>query len=257
MPNFPTDEVVLGTSAAAIAALLGWTRIGFGRGLGLAWFVAIALVIGVNRDLIDTATLRRAPDGVLAAGIIVFGLAIACSVPLSWHRDVRARSVVLWAPGAVGVFVCVPDTEAIALVGSGLVVLALVSLLRGLPPVSLLSVAAVAALVLAAAIVGARGRPPSMAGAVGAVSLAVLAPVLEAAVGGRHGRRHLAPIPGAMIASVTAVAAGRIAGVGRGASQAAGLAVVIAAAGLVAWFLALAVPALRMRSAQPSASRRP
>ncbi|MEQ8717515.1 MAG: hypothetical protein RIE08_07870 [Acidimicrobiales bacterium] len=256
MSDFPTDEAMLGACAAMAAALLGWAHIGIRRGLGLAWFVAIITVIGASRDLLDAQALRKAPDGVLAAGIIAFGLAVVFSVSLSWSRDVRARSIVLWAAGAVGVFVCVPDTEAIALVGSGLVVLALVSWLRAWPPVSSAAVIATAALVLAAAIVGARGRPPSMAGALGAVALAILAPVLETMVGRRRGRLHLGPVPAAVIVSVTAVVAGRVAGIGRGTSEATVLAVVIASVGLVAWLLALAVPVLRMPADQASARRR-
>lgn len=256
MSNFPTDEAVLGAFAAVAAALLGWAHSGARRGLGLAWFVAMAFVIGAGRGLLDADSVRRASGGVLTAGIIAFALASAGSVPLWWNRGVRARSIVLWAAGAVGVFACVPDTEAIALVGSGLCVLALVSWLRGWPPVSALGVTATAALVLAAATVGARGRPPSMAGAIGAVSIAVLAPILEFAVSRRRAPLHLAPVPAGAVALVTAVVAGRVAGVGRGAPGAAGLAAIIALAGLAAWLLALALPALRMDDAQVSASRR-
>lgn len=153
-------------------------------------------------------------------------------------------------------FVCVPDTEAISLVGSGLVTLVAAQCVRRSAAVPPGAQAAAGVMVIAAAAVGATGRPPAMAGALGAVSLCVTGPLLEKVLRRSGSDVRLAAVPATVVVGACAAASGRIAGVGRAGPEAILLAVVVSLIALIAWAAGLGVPGLRMRVDQASASRR-
>lgn len=253
MDLIPTEEAILGSVAALAAVGVAWGL--RRRSLGIGWFVAFAfaLLIGgghLTATVIDDLVGRLFVAGCLAVAVVALATAVARP-----GSDIR-RMTVLWVAAGVGVYVCVPDTEEVVLVGAGVTVLALCAWLVAAARVSDATMGSLAALFVVAAVLGARGRPESVVGALAAIAVPILAPPLELLVGRGGDPRRLAVAPAAVIGLAAAVTSGRVAGIDRSWGEATRLAALIVGVGLVCWAVGLAVPALRMPAGQASASRR-
>ena len=162
------------------------------------WIALATISLGIT----DTAPLE------LRIGAVVVAVVLVGAIRLTGHPP--AVVTALATISAAGIYVNVPDTEHVTVVGAGLACLTMGLTIvhhRSTRPVGLLGVAGTATLLMASAAVDARGRPGAFIGVIGALGGFLAEPVAQRLR--RYRPTHVLPL--LVIHTAVAITIGRLA----------------------------------------------
>lgn len=169
---------IVGVLAVASAEVARSRRPDIAVDVVLLWFLATLVAVAWRRGLGEIAGDAGWP---LLVALVASPVAAMLGVRLRRSHGVPLLLTVLTVSSA-GVYVNVPDTETIAMVGAGLGVLAIAWWLIGDErrwPLELAAAVLLITTLLVAGADGARGRPVAVIGVIGALGVVLIAQVVR------------------------------------------------------------------------------